>query len=149
MNDPATSAGFTSNWPGWIRVWVVATCVVPLFSIQSTLANLKPGPGEVAAVFFALFVAHSAALFCLAWLLSRTTLVVEWVAAGFSSRGKKTAKLFLLAISAVFVALWMRYDLVAFSGNRDYFQYLIWDRWTGEARTSWGECKHERPTERI
>jgi len=49
----------------------------------------------------------------------------------------------------MFVALWMRYDVVAFSGNRDYFYYLIRDRWTGETHTSWGECKYERPTERI
>lgn len=149
MNDPATSSGITRNWPGWIRIWVVAACVVPFFSIQPTLANLKPGPGEVAAVFFAFYVAHAAALFCIAWLLSRATLVVEWVIAGFSSGGKTTAKLFLLAISALFIALWMRYDVVAISGSRDYFQFLIWDRWTGEAQTSWGECKHEQPTERI
>ena len=120
MVDQAEAKGITRNWPGWIRVWIVATCVVPFFSIQPTLANLKPGPGEIAAVAFALFVAHSAALFCVSWLLSRATRVAEWVAAGFSPRGITTAKLFLLAIAAMFVALWIRYDVVAFSDNRDY-----------------------------
>jgi hypothetical protein len=44
---------------------------------------------------------------------------------------------------------WMRYDIVTVTGAQDYYLYLIWDRWTGKATTSWSNCSNLKPVDQI
>jgi len=43
----------------------------------------------------------------------------------------------------------MRYDIVTVTGAQDYYLYLIWDRWTGKATTSWSNCSNLKPVDQI
>lgn len=145
----STDYGITKNWPGWIRVWAVASFIAPFWTLPPVLARFTIGPGEIAAVVFSLFIGTSAALMFVFWFLSRVIRILAWVAAGFTQSGKAAAKFAMIASAGLSVAFWMRYDVVAITGAQDYYLYLIWDRWTGKAITSWSNCSSPRPVDQI
>jgi hypothetical protein len=145
----STDYGVMKNWPGWVRLWSVASFIVPFWTIPPVLARFTIGPGEIAAVVFSLFIGTSAALMFTFWLFSRVVRILAWVAAGFTQSGKTAVKLAVIAAAGLSVAFWMRYDIVAVTGAQDYYLYLIWDRWTGKATTSWSNCSNPKPVDQI